>query len=70
MCWIFLKKDQRENGGYGRCRPWLCGAAFESHFTNHSYYDYSFILKHANLIVDTRNVFSGLPDPDKKVFMA
>ncbi|MBU1233704.1 MAG: nucleotide sugar dehydrogenase [Proteobacteria bacterium] len=38
--------------------------------TNHSYYDYPFILKHAKLIVDTRNVFSGLPDPDNKVFMA
>ncbi len=38
--------------------------------TNHSLYDYPFILKHAPLIVDTRNVFSGLPDPDKKIFMA
>lgn len=34
--------------------------------TNHSLYDYPFILKHAPLIVDTRNAFSGLPDPDKK----
>lgn len=38
--------------------------------TDHSYYDYAYILQHAKLIVDTRNVFAGLPDPDKKVVMA
>lgn len=38
--------------------------------TNHSAYDYAFILKHADLIVDTRNVFAGLPDPEQKVTQA
>lgn len=37
--------------------------------TNHSAYDYDFILKHARLIVDTRNVFAG-KDTQGKVFMA
>ncbi len=36
--------------------------------TDHSAYDYDFILKHAPLIVDTRNVFPG-PAPGK-VYMA
>jgi UDP-N-acetyl-D-glucosamine dehydrogenase len=35
--------------------------------TNHSAYDYGFILQHAQLIVDTRNVFAGaLKDNGKK----
>lgn len=38
--------------------------------TDHAAYDYSFILQHAGLIVDTRNVFSGLPGAGEKVFMA
>lgn len=37
--------------------------------TNHSVYDYNFILEHARLIVDTRNVFAG-KDTKNKVFMA
>lgn len=35
--------------------------------TNHTAYDYRFILEHASLIVDTRNAFNGLPDPAGKV---
>ncbi len=35
--------------------------------TDHSDYDYPFILKHAALIMDTRNALGGLPDPDGKV---
>ncbi|RJX16613.1 MAG: nucleotide sugar dehydrogenase [Desulforudis sp.] len=37
--------------------------------TNHSAYDYDFILQHARLIVDTRNVFSN-KDTRNKVYMA
>ena len=37
--------------------------------TDHTVYDYKFILEHAKLIVDTRNVFSNL-NTNKKVFMA
>jgi UDP-N-acetyl-D-mannosaminuronate dehydrogenase len=37
--------------------------------TDHSVYDYDFILEHARLIVDTRNVFAG-KNTRKKVFMA
>ncbi|MHB1351634.1 MAG: nucleotide sugar dehydrogenase [Desulfobulbaceae bacterium] len=37
--------------------------------TNHSAYDYDFILQHARLIVDTRNVFSN-KDTQNKVYMA
>ncbi len=37
--------------------------------TDHSAYDYDFILEHARLIVDTRNVFAGR-DTQNKVFMA
>ncbi|HBI16437.1 MAG TPA: nucleotide sugar dehydrogenase [Desulfobulbaceae bacterium] len=37
--------------------------------TDHAAYDYDFILKHARLIVDTRNVFAG-KDTRSKVFMA
>jgi UDP-N-acetyl-D-glucosamine dehydrogenase len=37
--------------------------------TDHSAYDYDFILEHAGLIVDTRNVFAG-KDTMNKVFMA
>jgi len=37
--------------------------------TDHSSYDYDFILEHARLIVDTRNVFVG-KDTGGKVFMA
>jgi UDP-N-acetyl-D-glucosamine dehydrogenase len=37
--------------------------------TNHTAYDYDFILEHAALIVDTRNVFAG-KDTKDKVFMA
>ena len=37
--------------------------------TDHSAYDYDFILEHARLIVDTRNVFAG-KDTQDKVFMA
>ncbi len=36
--------------------------------TNHSSYDYDFILEHSSLIVDTRNVFAGLRD--EKIFIA
>ncbi|MBU0484158.1 MAG: nucleotide sugar dehydrogenase [Proteobacteria bacterium] len=38
--------------------------------TDHSAYDYQFILRHAALIVDTRNVFSGLDGVTGKVVMA
>jgi UDP-N-acetyl-D-glucosamine dehydrogenase len=37
--------------------------------TDHSYYDYNFILEYARLIVDTRNVFAG-KDTQNKVLMA
>jgi len=37
--------------------------------TDHSAYDYDFILEHARLIVDTRNVFAD-KDTQNKVFMA
>lgn len=37
--------------------------------TDHTAYDYDFILEHARLIVDTRNVFAG-KDTGNKVFMA
>ncbi|MDX1709359.1 MAG: methyltransferase domain-containing protein [Desulfobacterales bacterium] len=35
--------------------------------TDHTDYDYDFILDHANLIVDTRNVFAGKKDFEDKV---
>lgn len=38
--------------------------------TDHSAYDFNFILDHAPLIVDTRNVFKGIHDKDHKIFMA
>jgi len=38
--------------------------------TDHSAYDYQFILDHANLIVDTRNAFNGLPNKAEKVVSA
>lgn len=38
--------------------------------TDHTAYDYNFILQHANLIVDTRNVFSKSNDTENKVTMA
>ncbi|MBW2501407.1 MAG: nucleotide sugar dehydrogenase, partial [Deltaproteobacteria bacterium] len=38
--------------------------------TDHSAYDYSFILEHADLIVDTRNVFSGRAGAAEKVGQA
>jgi UDP-N-acetyl-D-glucosamine dehydrogenase len=38
--------------------------------TDHSVYDYQFILDHAKLIVDTRNVFAGMTVPKNKVLMA
>ncbi|GBE11737.1 UDP-N-acetyl-D-glucosamine 6-dehydrogenase [bacterium BMS3Abin13] len=38
--------------------------------TNHAAYDYDFILNHARLIVDTRNVFAGCSNTEGKVFMA
>jgi len=38
--------------------------------TDHSAYDYRFILQHADLIVDTRNAFTGLKDLDTKVLQA
>jgi UDP-N-acetyl-D-glucosamine dehydrogenase len=38
--------------------------------TDHSAYDYPFILMHADLIVDTRNVFNGLPGANVKVVQA
>ncbi|MFC1524303.1 nucleotide sugar dehydrogenase [Thermodesulfobacteriota bacterium] len=38
--------------------------------TDHSAYDYGFILKHAKLLVDTRNVFAGLEGDHGKVFAA
>jgi UDP-N-acetyl-D-glucosamine dehydrogenase len=38
--------------------------------TNHSAYDYDFILEHARLIVDTRNVFAGKKGAQEKVMMA
>ena len=38
--------------------------------TDHSAYDYGFILQHARLIVDTRNVFADLPGEKNHVFMA
>ncbi len=38
--------------------------------TNHSAYDYPFILKHSDLIIDTRNVFSGLEGAADKVVQA
>ncbi len=38
--------------------------------TNHSEYDYSFILQHAPLVVDTRGATRGLPPGDAKIWMA
>jgi UDP-N-acetyl-D-glucosamine dehydrogenase len=38
--------------------------------TDHSAYDYQFILNHANLIVDTRNAFNGLKGAADKVVQA
>jgi UDP-N-acetyl-D-glucosamine dehydrogenase len=38
--------------------------------TNHSAYDYAFIVEHSQLIVDTRNATRGLKDPGKKIFKA
>ncbi len=38
--------------------------------TDHSAYDYRFILDHADLIVDTRNAFNGLKDSSEKVVQA
>lgn len=38
--------------------------------TDHTAYDYDFILQHAKLIVDTRNVFSKTDDTENKVTMA
>jgi len=38
--------------------------------TDHSAYDYRFILEHADLIVDTRNAFSGLQGAAAKVVQA
>lgn len=38
--------------------------------TDHTAYDYDFILQHAKLIVDTRNVFSKINDTQNKVKMA
>jgi UDP-N-acetyl-D-glucosamine dehydrogenase len=38
--------------------------------TDHSAYDYDFILQHAKLIVDTRHVFAGREGAGGKVFMA
>ncbi len=38
--------------------------------TNHSAYDYQFILEHADLIIDTRNAFNGLKDAADKVVQA
>jgi len=38
--------------------------------TDHSAYDYRFILEHADLIVDTRNVFNGLNNAAEKVLQA
>ena len=37
--------------------------------TNHSAYDYDFIIAHARLIVDTRNIFDG-KEAGNKLFMA
>ena len=38
--------------------------------TDHSAYDYRFILENADLIVDTRNAFNGLQDTAAKVVQA
>jgi UDP-N-acetyl-D-glucosamine dehydrogenase len=38
--------------------------------TNHSSYDYDFILEHSRLIVDTRNAFAGKANSVDKVFQA
>jgi UDP-N-acetyl-D-glucosamine dehydrogenase len=38
--------------------------------TDHSAYDYRFILDHADLIVDTRNAFKGLKGAAEKVMQA
>jgi UDP-N-acetyl-D-glucosamine dehydrogenase len=38
--------------------------------TDHSAYDYQFILDHADLIVDTRNAFNGLKGAAEKVVQA
>ena len=38
--------------------------------TDHSAYDYRFILEHADLIVDSRNAFNGLPGAAAKVVQA
>ncbi|MDH5523387.1 MAG: nucleotide sugar dehydrogenase [Desulfobulbaceae bacterium] len=38
--------------------------------TDHTIYDYDFILEHANLIVDTRNVFKNKQNIGDKVFMS
>jgi UDP-N-acetyl-D-glucosamine dehydrogenase len=38
--------------------------------TDHSAYDYSFILEHSDLIIDTRNAFNGLQGAAEKVVQA
>ncbi len=38
--------------------------------TNHSAYDYQFIMEHADLIIDTRNAFTGLKGAAEKVVQA
>ncbi|MGH7140717.1 MAG: UDP binding domain-containing protein, partial [Pirellulales bacterium] len=38
--------------------------------TNHSAYDYDFIVRQAPLVIDTRNATKGIADPDQKVCKA
>ena len=38
--------------------------------TNHDAYDYDFILRHASLIVDTKNVFANRSEYPDKIYMA
>ena len=38
--------------------------------TDHTQYDSDFIVKHAQLVVDSRNATSGVSDPDNKIFKA
>ena len=38
--------------------------------TDHSVYDYPFIMKHSPLVVDTRNAFGGEDNTGGKIVMA
>ena len=72
--WVPMLKKSRKYNFQMKSTPitpdLLCEMDAVVIIADHSAYDYAEIVKHSNLIIDTRNATSGIEGADDKIFLA